>query len=150
MRLDSAELDSEIPVIKLTKKGRSYASHVVEKPDPMLEDVNMTQMFARRSSSGRQPRPAAWLAAAVGLDELEKTSKLLEESGEQFALREPISYDAEMERACEEEEAELLREENRKKKNKRIEPAQKDVQIRMPKKKPSTTKQRLAAKLKLK
>ncbi|KAE9417147.1 hypothetical protein Angca_008157, partial [Angiostrongylus cantonensis] len=155
-KLDSAESDSEIPIdfrIKLTKKGKSYASSVVEKPDPMLEDVNMTQMFARRSSSGRQPRPAAWLAAAVGLDELEKTSKRLEEAGEQFALREPVSYDAEMERACEEEEAELLREENRRKtKNKiGIRPAEKTVQMRrMPKKKPSTAKQRLAAKLKLK
>lgn len=44
----------------------------------MLEEVNMTQMFARRSSSGRQPRPSAWLAEAVGLDELEKTAKQLE------------------------------------------------------------------------
>ncbi|KJH51025.1 JmjC domain protein [Dictyocaulus viviparus] len=153
-RLDSIESDSEIPIdfrIKLTKKGKSYESSVIEKPDPMLEDVNMTQMFARRSSSGRQPRPAAWLAAAVGLDELEKTSKRLEESGEQFALREPILYDAEMERACEEEEAELLREEKRKKGKNKMATSKNYFPVRtVKKKKLSTAKQRLAAKLKLK
>ncbi|VDK46986.1 unnamed protein product [Cylicostephanus goldi] len=74
-------------LVKLQREinKQHYASTVVEKPDPMLEEVNMTQMFARRSSSGRQPRPSAWLAEAVGLDELEKTAKKLE--GLSFAMR---------------------------------------------------------------
>ncbi|VDP05481.1 unnamed protein product [Heligmosomoides polygyrus] len=120
----TSEMDADLAAdfrLKLTKKGKSYESAVVDKPDPMLEDVNMAQMFARRSSSGRKPRPAAWLAAAVG-DELEKTSKQLEEMGEQLPLRDVVSYEAEMERACEEEEAELLRQANKKKGKDRIGP----------------------------
>ncbi|KAK6059273.1 hypothetical protein COOONC_03102 [Cooperia oncophora] len=137
--------------LKLTKKGKSYESAIEDKPDPMLEDVNMAQMFARRSHSGRKPRPAAWLAAAVGLDELEKTSKQLEEIGDQLPLREVVSYEAEMERACEEEEAEMLREMNKKKGRDRIGPpsASSSHPRAPPKKKPTTAKQRLAAKLKL-
>ncbi|VDL73365.1 unnamed protein product [Nippostrongylus brasiliensis] len=137
--------------IKITKKGKSYESEVVDKPDPMLEDVNMIQMFARRSSSGRKPRPAAWLAAAVGVEELEKTSKRLEECGEQLPPREVVSYDAEMERACEEEEAEMLREMNKKKGKDRIGPpvgSSPLFRATEKKKKPCTAKQRLAAKLK--
>ncbi|WKY03619.1 hypothetical protein Q1695_004962 [Nippostrongylus brasiliensis] len=149
------ETDSEAADfrIKITKKGKSYESEVVDKPDPMLEDVNMIQMFARRSSSGRKPRPAAWLAAAVGVEELEKTSKRLEECGEQLPPREVVSYDAEMERACEEEEAEMLREMNKKKGKDRIGPpvgSSPLFRATEKKKKPCTAKQRLAAKLKLK
>ncbi|XGW30569.1 hypothetical protein V3C99_009587 [Haemonchus contortus] len=149
----STELDTELVVdfrLKLTKKGKSYAAAIEDKPDPMLEDVNMVQMFARRSHSGRKPRPSAWLAAAVGLDELEKTSKHLEEVGDQLPLREVVSYEAEMERACEEEEAEMLREMN-KKKGKDKTPAASSFHARAPpKKKFTTAKQRLAAKMKLK
>ncbi|KAL6740460.1 hypothetical protein Aduo_013811 [Ancylostoma duodenale] len=151
----SADSHDETPVdfrLKLTKKGKNYASSVVEKPDPMLEDVNMTQMFARRSSSGRKPRPAAWLAEAVGLDELEKTAKQLEEQGEQMPEREIVTYDTEMELACEEEERNLLREERAKKKGKVVvgpgDPLRGVTGVA--KRKPSTVKQRLAAKLKLK
>ncbi|KAK6748625.1 hypothetical protein RB195_001317 [Necator americanus] len=143
---------NEIPVdfrLKLTKRGKNYASSVVEKPDPMLEEVNMTQMFARRSHSGRQPRPSAWLAEAVGLDELEKTAKQLEEQGEQLPEREIVTYDVEMELACEEEERDLLREERAKKKGKVV-VGSGDPLRGIAKKKPSTVKQRLAAKLKLK
>lgn len=150
----TSEMDADLAAdfrLKLTKKGKSYESAVVDKPDPMLEDVNMAQMFARRSSSGRKPRPAAWLAAAVG-DELEKTSKQLEEMGEQLPLRDVVSYEAEMERACEEEEAELLRQANKKKGKDRIGPPPgiSSQPHASKKKKPMTTKQRLAAKLKLK
>ncbi|EYB89571.1 hypothetical protein Y032_0230g2966 [Ancylostoma ceylanicum] len=151
----SADSHDETPIdfrLKLTKKGKNYASSVVEKPDPMLEDVNMTQMFARRSSSGRKPRPAAWLAEAVGLDELEKTAKQLEEQGEQMPEREIVTYDTEMELACEEEERNLLREERAKKKGKVVvgpgDPLRGVTGVA--KRKPSTVKQRLAAKLKLK
>ncbi|VDM71162.1 unnamed protein product [Strongylus vulgaris] len=121
----SDALDDEAPLdirLKIVKKGKNYASSVVEKPDPMLEDVNMTQMFARRSSSGRQPRPSAWLAEAVGLDELQKTAKKLEEKGEQLPEREVVTYDTEMQLACEEEERNLLREERAKKKGKVVGP----------------------------
>ncbi|KHJ90804.1 PHD-finger [Oesophagostomum dentatum] len=117
----SESMDDESPLdirLKIVKKGNNYASSVVEKPDPMLEDVNMTQMFARRSSSGRQPRPSAWLAEAVGLEELERTAKKLEEQGEQLPEREVVTYDTEMELACEEEERNLMREERTKKKGK--------------------------------
>ncbi|KAK6024255.1 JmjC domain protein, partial [Ostertagia ostertagi] len=102
----TSELDTDLVAdfrLKLTKKGKS--------------------MFARRSHSGRKPRPSAWLAAAIGLDELEKTSKQLEEVGDQLPLREVVSYEAEMERACEEEEAELLREMNKKKGKEKSTPA---------------------------
>lgn len=42
--------------------------------------------------------------------------------GEQLPLRDVVSYEAEMERACEEEEAELLRQANKKKGKDRIGP----------------------------
>ncbi|CAJ0600990.1 unnamed protein product [Cylicocyclus nassatus] len=150
----SDALDEEAPLdirLKIVWKGKNYASSVVEKPDPMLEEVNMTQMFARRSSSGRQPRPSAWLAEAVGLDELEKTAKKLEEKGEQPPERNVVTYDTEMELACEEEERNLLRDERAKKKGKAA-VGTGDLQrpATIAKRKPSTVKQRLAAKLKLK
>lgn len=43
----------------------------------MIGGINVASMFARRSSSGRAPKVAGWLAAAAG-NEIEKKAKKLE------------------------------------------------------------------------
>uniref|UniRef100_A0A1I7XD70 Uncharacterized protein n=1 Tax=Heterorhabditis bacteriophora TaxID=37862 RepID=A0A1I7XD70_HETBA len=100
--------------LKLTKKGNKYTSAVVEKSSPIVNGVQLAHMFAYRSSSGRTPRPSKWLDHAAG-EEIKRKTLELEAAGMMNKPREPITYDAEMERAIAEEEKEFMKETAKKK-----------------------------------
>ncbi|PAV83488.1 hypothetical protein WR25_24054 isoform C [Diploscapter pachys] len=102
----SVNVDTSPPISRgkfsLERAGEIYQSNL-DAGEPVIHEA--VNMFARKSSSGRQRKPAKWLEAFAG-EQIEKEAIKLEEAGNQPTSRPLPVLDAAMAKIYKEEQME--------------------------------------------